>query len=88
MPSRSIQLTAEHEAFLEKMLRAGEYPNASEAIGDALSALRRRREAQRLRQEELRAELARGVRALDRGDFTEIADEELDAYLDDLAAPR
>ncbi len=88
MTSRSIHLTAEHEAFLETMLRAGEYPNASEAIGDALSALRRRREAQRMREEDLRAELARGVRALDRGDFTEIADEELDAFLEDLAASR
>lgn len=86
MPSRNIQLTPEHEAFLEKRLRVGEYPNASEAIGDALSALRRRREAERLRREKLRAELVRGVEALDRGAFAEIADEDLDAYL--AASPR
>jgi Arc/MetJ-type ribon-helix-helix transcriptional regulator len=62
------------------MLRAGEYRNASEAIGDALGALRR--EAERLRRE-----VAVGVDALDRGAFDEIGDEELDAFLDDLAAP-
>ena len=35
----------------------------------------------------LRTDLQEGIAALDRGDFDEIADEELDARLDDLVAP-
>jgi hypothetical protein len=35
----------------------------------------------------LRADLEAGVVALDRGDFADIADEDLDARLDDLVAP-
>lgn len=35
----------------------------------------------------LRADVQAGVAALDRGDFEEVADEDLDARLDDLAAP-
>ncbi|MDQ2078931.1 hypothetical protein RA307_01960 [Xanthobacteraceae bacterium Astr-EGSB] len=35
----------------------------------------------------LRVDLQDGIAALDRGDFDEIADEDLDARLDDLVAP-
>jgi predicted transcriptional regulator len=35
----------------------------------------------------LRADLREGIAALDRGEFDEIADEDLDARLDDLVAP-
>ena len=42
-PARNISLTAEQDAFLDEMLRAGEYRNASEAVGDAIRALRQRR---------------------------------------------
>jgi predicted transcriptional regulator len=35
----------------------------------------------------LRADLREGIAALDRGDFDEIADEDLDAWLDGLVAP-
>ena len=85
MPIREISLAPEHDAFLDQMLQAGDYSNASEAVGDALRELRRRRELENLRLEKLRVTVQQGVAALDRGAFTEIADEELDAYLDELA---
>jgi antitoxin ParD1/3/4 len=85
MPVRKISLAPEQDAFLDKMVQAGDYLNASEAVGDALRELRRRREEDHLRLENLRVAIQQGVAALDRGEFTEVADEELDGYLDELA---
>jgi antitoxin ParD1/3/4 len=85
MSVRQIRLPPEQDAFLDQMLESGDYLNASEAVGDALRELRRRRELEGLRLERLRVAVQQGVAALDRGAFTEVADEALDAYLDELA---
>jgi antitoxin ParD1/3/4 len=86
MPTRNISLTPEQDAFINEMLEAGEYRNASEAVRDAIRALQRRRVMEALKLDKLRVAIQQGVAALERGEFTEIEDEDLDAYLDDLAA--
>jgi antitoxin ParD1/3/4 len=87
MPTHNISLTAEQDAFIDEMLKAGEYGNASEAMGDAIRALKQWRAMDALKLEKLRVAIQQGVAAVDRGEFTEVGDEDLDAYLDDLAAP-
>ena len=87
MPTRNISLTAEQDAFIDEMLKAGEYRNASEAMRDAVRALQQRRAEQTLKLERLQVAIQQGVAALDRGEFTEVEDKDLDAYLDDLSAP-
>jgi antitoxin ParD1/3/4 len=87
MPTRSITLTPEQDAFLEEVLEKGEYADASEAVRAAIGALREQRAEEALRREKLRLAIEAGVAALDRGDYTEVDDEDLDAYLDDLVAP-
>ena len=87
MPTRNIGLTPEQNAFLDEVLEAGEYRNASEAVRDAIRALQQRRAEDALRLEKLRLSIAAGAAALDRGDYDEVADEDLDAFLDDLAGP-
>ncbi|HWP27625.1 MAG TPA: type II toxin-antitoxin system ParD family antitoxin [Xanthobacteraceae bacterium] len=42
MPTRNISLTPEQDAFIDEMLKKGEYANASEAVRDAIRALQRR----------------------------------------------
>ncbi len=64
-------LTAEQDAFVQDVVEAGKYQNASEAIRDALRALQQRRK-DGLGLKALRAQVRVGVNALDRGDFTEI----------------
>lgn len=71
MPTRNISLTPEQDAFIEDVVRAGEYQNASEAIRDALRALRQRRREDALKLKSLRVQIKAGVEALDRGDFTD-----------------
>jgi antitoxin ParD1/3/4 len=39
VPTRNVSLTAEQDAFVERVVKAGEYQNASEAIRDALRVL-------------------------------------------------
>ncbi len=85
MPTRNISLTPEQDAFIDEMLKTGEYRNASEALRDAIRALQQRRAEEALKLEKLRVAVQQGVAALDRGDYTEVEDEGLDAFLDELA---
>ena len=86
MPTRNISLTAEQDAFIEKAVKSGEYQNASEAVRDALRVLRQRQREDALKLKALRAQIKAGVEALDRGEYTDVADAELEQYFDSLAA--
>lgn len=86
MPTRNVSLTPEQDAFIEKAVKSGEYQNASEAMRDALRALQQRRREDALRLKALRLQVKAGVEALERGEFTEVADTELDRYLEGLTA--
>jgi antitoxin ParD1/3/4 len=85
MPTRNISLTPEQDAFIEEAVKSGAYQSASEAVRDALRALQQRRREDALKLEALRNQIDGGVNALDCGEFTEVADADLDAYLDGLA---
>jgi antitoxin ParD1/3/4 len=87
MPTRNINLTAEQDAFVQEVVEAGEYQNASEAIRDALRVLKQRRKEDGLRLKALRAQIKAGVDALDRGDFAEVEDVDLEGYLERLTTP-
>jgi antitoxin ParD1/3/4 len=87
MPTRNISLTAEQDAFVEGVVKSGEYQNASEAVRDALRVLQQRRREDALKLKGLRAQIKAGVDALDRGDFVEVDDAELDGFLEGLTAP-
>jgi antitoxin ParD1/3/4 len=86
MPTRNISLTAEQDAFIEKAVKSGEYQNASEAVRDALRVLRQRQREDALKLKALRAQIKAGVEALDRGEYTEVADADLEQYFERLAA--
>jgi|KBSSwiStaDraftv2_1062776.scaffolds.fasta_scaffold68665_4 antitoxin ParD1/3/4 len=88
MPTRNINLTAEQDAFVERMVKTGKYQNASEAMRDAVRVLQQRWKEDDLKLSLLRKQLKAGLDALDRGEFTELADAELDAALDRLAEGR
>jgi antitoxin ParD1/3/4 len=87
MRTRNISLTAEQDAFIDKVVKTGEYQDASEAVRDALRALRQRRREDALKLRALRMQIKAGVDALEQGDFVEVEDSELEGYLDGLSAP-
>lgn len=84
MPTRNISLTPQQDAFIEDAVKSGEYQNASEAVRDALRALQQRRREDALKLKALRAHVKVGVDALERGEFRDVADADLDRYLDGL----
>lgn len=88
MPTRNISLTREQDAFVDEVVRSGEYQNASEAMRDAIRALQQRRKHDALELELLRAHVSLGVSALDRGEVDEIEETEIESYLSVLGAPR
>jgi antitoxin ParD1/3/4 len=81
MPTRNISLTTELHAFVEEVVEAGEYQNASEAVRDALRALQQRRREDALKLRALRAQVRAGAEALDAGDYLELDDHDLERYL-------
>jgi antitoxin ParD1/3/4 len=87
MPTRNIDLTAEQDAFVEEVVRAGKYQDASEAVRDAVRRLQQGLQADELKLELLRTHIKAGLDALERGEFTEVDDADLDATLDGLATP-
>jgi len=87
MPTRNVSLTPEQDAFIDHVLEKGEYRNASEAMRDAIRALQQRRTEEALKLDKLRIAIKQGIAALDRGEYTEVEDKDLDAYLDGLATP-
>jgi antitoxin ParD1/3/4 len=87
-PTRNISLTPEQDAFVDEVVEAGEYQNASEAVRDALRALQQRRQLDALKLEALRTALRQGVAALERGDFTDVQEGELDRFLSALSPRR
>jgi antitoxin ParD1/3/4 len=86
MPTRNISLTAEQDAFVAKLIKAGEYQNASEALRDALRALEQRRREDELKLKALRMQIKAGIDAIKQGDFTEVEEGDLDGYLEGLKA--
>jgi antitoxin ParD1/3/4 len=85
MPTRNINLTTEQDAFVERVIKSGEYQNASEAIRDALRVLQQKRREDSLKLKALRAQIKAGLDAIERGDFIEVAGPDLDEYLEELA---
>ena len=85
MPTRNINLTDDQDAFIERMVKAGKYQNASEAMRDAVRGLQQRWKEDELKLTALRKMIRTGAEALDRGNFTELKDADLDAALDKLA---
>ncbi len=88
MPTRNISLTAEQDAFVESIVKSGEYQNASEAVRDALRILKQRRQEDALKLKALRMHIKAGVESLERGEYGEVGAGELEAYLNDLAVPK
>jgi antitoxin ParD1/3/4 len=84
MPTRNISLTPEQDAFVERVVKSGDYQNASEAVRDALRVLQQRRSEDALKLKALRMHIKAGVDALERGDFTEVDERDLDEYLEGL----
>jgi tRNA pseudouridine38-40 synthase len=88
MATRNVSLTPEQDAFIDEMLEKGEYRNASEAMRDAIRTLQQRRAIDALKLERLRRSIDAGLADLEHGDYKDVDDAELEAWLDRLNPAR
>lgn len=86
MPTRNVTLTPEQDAFVEAVVRSGTYADASEALRDAVRDLQRRHQQDVLKLQVLQTHVDAGIAALERGDYVEIEDADLDVYFDSLVS--
>jgi antitoxin ParD1/3/4 len=84
MPTRNISLTPEQDAFVEEVVRKGEYRSASEAMRDALRVLQQRRSEEAEKLKVLQKLVKEGIDDLEAGRFREVADSELEGYFEEL----
>ena len=87
MPTRNVSLTPEQDAFIDNVQKVGDYRNASEAMRDAIRALQQRRAMDSLKLERLRQSIDTGLADLDGGDYEDVEDGELEAWIDRAAEP-
>jgi antitoxin ParD1/3/4 len=70
----NVSLTPELERLVHEKVSSGCYNSASEVVREALRLLQERDELRRLRLQELRREIAKGIEAADRGDLIPAAE--------------
>ena len=83
-PTRNISLTPEQDAFIEEAVKPGDYQNPVRRCAMRCARCSSADARRPLKLEVLRQQIDAGVEALDRGEFTEIDETGLDAYLDGL----
>ena len=84
MPTRNVNLTPEQDAFVDEMVRKGEYQSASEAMRDALRALQQRRSEDVEKLKVLRRLVKVGIDDLEAGRYRNVAESGLDKYFEEL----
>ena len=85
MPT-SFALTPHFEAFIQKQLASGSYNNASEVVREGLRLLERQQKEDAAKLQALREAAKVGFGAIDAGDFVDLAPEDIDAVISQLAA--
>ena len=68
----NVSLTPELERLVQEKLASGLYNSASEVVRESLRLLQERDEIRKMRLEQLRQEIARGVAAAERGELLDL----------------
>lgn len=72
----NVSLTKELESFVNELVASGMYYSASEVVRDGLRLLKEQETLKKIRVEELRAEIMRGVEDLKAGNSTSFNSDE------------
>lgn len=75
----NVHLGETFDKFVAELLQSGLYQSQSEVIREGLRLLKEREELRKIRLEELRREIQKGIDSLDRGEGTPLDMEEIKA---------
>ncbi|OHB32800.1 type II toxin-antitoxin system ParD family antitoxin [Phenylobacterium sp.] len=81
MPTRHINLTDHLDSFVDVAVGSGRYQNASEVVREGLRLLERQQQEDEQKLEALRAAVRVGEDAYARGEFVELAADEIGPYI-------
>ena len=81
MPSRNVNLTEHLDHFIEGAVSTGRYQNASEVVREGLRLLERQQHEDEHKLELLRAAVREGEEAYARGDYVQVGEEQLEAFV-------
>ncbi|MCY7259962.1 type II toxin-antitoxin system ParD family antitoxin [Pseudomonas protegens] len=84
MPTRNVVLTAHQEQLINNLVKSGRYQNASEVIREGLRLLEQRVAEDAAKIEALCQATAIGIADLQQGRFSQVREENLQQYLDEL----
>lgn len=85
MATRNVVLSQHQHELVDSLVKSGRYQNASEVLREGLRLLERREEEDAIKAAALRAAADRGWADLAEGRFDDIADENLDDFIGQLA---
>ncbi|MDR2189231.1 MAG: type II toxin-antitoxin system ParD family antitoxin [Azonexus sp.] len=87
MPTRNVVITDRQASFIEQMVDAGRYQNASEVLREGLRMVEQREAENAARLQALRQAIEVGIDDIEAGRYTALRTaEELDAHFRALAA--
>jgi antitoxin ParD1/3/4 len=88
MTTRNVVLTEHQQGFVQRMVSSGRYQNASEVLREGLRLVEAREAEDAARLEVLRAAVQAGWDDIAAGRYVDIADADLEGFLDRLTAGR
>lgn len=86
VPNRNINISDKQERFIRHRVKQGDYSNASEVVRTALRLLERQEREDKLKLELLKRAVKEGMDEIDRGEFVVVEPDEIDGFVDTLAA--
>ncbi|MBW8355725.1 MAG: type II toxin-antitoxin system ParD family antitoxin [Pseudomonas sp.] len=84
MPTRNVVLTAHQKQLINNLVKSGRYQNASEVMREGLRLLEQRVAEDAAKIEALRQATAIGIADRQQGRFSQVREENLQQYLDEL----
>lgn len=84
MATRNVVLSQHQHELVESWVKSGRYQNASEVLREGLRLLERQETEDVARLAALRAAVEKGWRDIELGRYDDIADEDLDVFIQQL----
>ena len=82
----NVSLTPQLEKLVKKKVKLGQYNSASEVVRESLRLMDRHDRVARVQIKELRARIARGIQAIEAGNYVEVDQAGLRTMFDDIKA--
>lgn len=85
MPTRNVVLSEHQHELVEALVESGRYQNASEVLREGLRLIEQRERLEAAKLKALKEAADQGWAAIATGDYTDVADEQIEGFIDQLS---